>query len=281
VTAVLFGLATALAWSVTSLCSARASRIMGAAPSLALVSLFGLILCIPFAITDSRAAVALGDILWAGLSGLCNVIGLLLVYLAVRRGKVGIVAPIIATDGAVAAVIAVFAGEVLAPVALGLLALIVIGVVLTTLDLNSGDDRYPITGGFLALVIVAAVVIGVSLYSSGRVAGLVPGGWIVASARIVGVAIVTLPLLVSGRLRVAGAALPWIVITAIAEVVGYWLYVFGTRADVAVTAIIASQFAAIAAIGAYLFLGERLSRLQRLGVVVVCVAVGTLAAIQA
>jgi drug/metabolite transporter (DMT)-like permease len=109
----------------------------------------------------------------------------------------------------------------------------------------------------------------------------VPGGWIVASARIVGVAIVTMPLLLGGRLKLARAALPWIVITAIAEVVGYWMYVLGSRTDIAVTAILASQFGAVTAVGAYFFLGERLSRLQRLGVAMVCAGVGLLAWVEA
>lgn len=260
-TAVFFGLATALAWGVTSLCSARASRIMGAAPTLAFVS---------------RT-----DILWAGLAGLGNVVGLLLLYLAVRRGKVGIAAPIVATEGAIVAIIALLAGETLDPLVGGLLALVVVGVVLATLDLSPGDDQYPVTRRFLTLVILGSVAFGVGLYSGGRVAGVVPGGWIVASARIIGVAIVTVPLLVSGRLRLARAALPWIVITAIAEVVGYWAYVLGARADLAVTAILASQFGAVTAVGAYLFLGERLSRLQRIGVAAVCLGVGSLAAVQA
>ena len=280
-TAIFFGLATALAWAVTSLCSARASRITGAAPTLAFVSLFGLVVSLPFAVADWRTGVATVDILWAGLAGFGNVVGLLLLYAAVRRGKVGIAAPIVATEGAIVAVIAVLAGEALAPAAAVLLAVVVIGVVLATLDLGPGEDQYPVTRSFLALAILGSIAIGVGLYSGGRVASTVPGGWIVASSRVVGVAIVALPLLVSGRLKVARPALPWILITAIAEVAGYWMYVLGARADVAVTAVLATQFSALTAVGAYFFLGERLSPLQRIGVALVCIGVGLLAAIQA
>jgi drug/metabolite transporter (DMT)-like permease len=281
VSAIFFGFATALAWSITSLCSARASRITGAAPTLAFVSLFGLIISLPLAVADWRTGVATIDILWAGLAGLGNVLGLLLLYAAVRRGKVGIAAPIVATEGAIVAVIAVIAGEQLAPAVAALLAVVVVGVVLATLDLGPSEDQYPVTRGFLALAILGSIAFGVGLYSGGRVAGSVPGGWIVASSRVVGVAIVTLPLLLSGRLRVARAALPWIAITAIAEVVGYWMYVLGARTDVAVTAVLATQFSALTAVGAYVFLGERFSRLQRVGVALVCVGVGLLAAIEA
>jgi uncharacterized membrane protein len=281
VTAIFFGLATALAWGVTSLCSARSSRIMGAAPTLAFVSLFGLVLSLPFAVSDSRTGVAASDIVWTGLAGLGNVMGLLLLYAAVRRGKVGIAAPIVATEGAVVAVIAILAGEAVDPLVLALFVLVVTGVVLATLDLAPAEGQYPVTRRFLVLVVLASAAFGVGLYSGGRVAGIVPGGWIVASARIVGVAFVTLPLLLAGRLKLARAALPWIVITAIAEVVGYWMYVLGSRTDIAVTAILASQFGAVTAVGAYFFLGERLSRLQRIGVAMVCAGVGLLAWVDA
>jgi uncharacterized membrane protein len=281
VTAIFFGLATALAWGVTSQCSARSSRIMGAAPTLAFVSLFGLVLSLPFAVSDSRTGVATTDILWTGLAGLGNVVGLLLLYAAVRRGKVGIAAPIVATEGAVVAVIAILAGEAVDPVVLGLFVLVVSGVVMATLDLDPAEGQYPVTRRFLVLVILGSIAFGVGLYSAARVAGIVPGGWIVASARVVGVAVVTLPLLLAGRLKLARAALPWIVITAIAEVVGYWMYVLGSRADIAITAILASQFGAVTAVGAYFFLGERLSRLQRIGVAMVCAGVGLLAWVDA
>ena len=48
---------------------------------------------------------------WLAVSGVGNVAGLALVYAAVRRGKVGVVAPITSTEGAVAAVIAIALGE--------------------------------------------------------------------------------------------------------------------------------------------------------------------------
>lgn len=44
---------------------------------MAFVTLFGLILSLPFAIADWRTGVAPADILWAGLAGLGNVVELL------------------------------------------------------------------------------------------------------------------------------------------------------------------------------------------------------------
>ena len=45
------------------------------------------------------------------LPGICYVVGLQLTYAALRIGKVSIVAPIVATEGAVAALIAVALGD--------------------------------------------------------------------------------------------------------------------------------------------------------------------------
>ena len=51
--------------------------------------------------------------------------------------------------------------------------------------------------------------------------------------------------------------------------------------DVAIAAVVSSQFAALAAIGGYFLFGERLQRLQLAGVVLVAAGVTALAALQA
>lgn len=283
VTAVFFGLATAVAWAVTSLCSARASRMIGAAPTLALVSLIGLVISAPLAVLDSRAGVDPVDIGWLALAGLGNVLGLLLLYAAVRRGKVGIAAPIASTEGAIAALIAVLLGEAIAPQAVVAMAVIVIGVILATLDLSrSGDIEPSVSPSFLALVIPVALLFGIGLYAGGRVSESVPAGWLIASARVVGVLLITIPLLIRGRGRLPSprAALPWIVVTAAGEVFGYGTYILGARDSISITAVLASQFAAITAVGAYVFLGERLARVQRVGVAMVCAGAAALAIVQ-
>lgn len=64
------------------------------------------------------------------MSGLGNVSGLVLEYSALRRGKVGIVTPVASTEGAIAAVLAVVAGESLGIAQAGLLAIVALGIVL-------------------------------------------------------------------------------------------------------------------------------------------------------
>jgi drug/metabolite transporter (DMT)-like permease len=62
----------------------------------------------------------------------------------------------------------------------------------------------------------------------------------------------------------------------VGEVVGFAAFTIGARDSVAVASVLASQFAALGAIGAYLLFKERLGRLQVIGVVVLVLGVTTL-----
>ena len=65
------------------------------------------------------------------------------------------------------------------------------------------------------------------------------------------------------------------------EVLGFGAFALGARGDLAVAAVLASQFAAIAGVAAYLLFRERLSRLQICGVALVVIGVAALTAVQA
>jgi len=65
------------------------------------------------------------------------------------------------------------------------------------------------------------------------------------------------------------------------EVFGGGVYVVAASENVAIAAVVSSQFAALAALGGFLLFGERLQRLQLIGVVVVVLGVTALAALQA
>ncbi len=68
-----------------------------------------------------------------------NVVGLGCEYTAVRSGKVGIVAAIASTEGAIAAVLSAIAGEPLGRWH-AVLALIAAGIVLASLEQSEGDE---------------------------------------------------------------------------------------------------------------------------------------------
>jgi len=72
-----------------------------------------------------------------------------------------------------------------------------------------------------------------------------------------------------------------VLVAGVAEVVGFSLIGLGSRSDVAVTAVLTSQFAAVAVLGAVVLFGERLGWAQRIGVVAVAVGTALVAAVHA
>jgi drug/metabolite transporter (DMT)-like permease len=87
--------------------------------------------------------------------------------------------------------------------------------------------------------------------------------------------------MVVGRLRLTRAALPFVVAAGLAEVAGFYSYAIGARHGIAVSAVLASQFAAIAALAARVLFGERLGRARTAGVIVVALGVAAVAALRA
>jgi drug/metabolite transporter (DMT)-like permease len=278
--AVLGGLGAAVCWAGALICATRATRLIGASSVLAWVMLVGFVVTAPPAAIDGvPEGLGARELGWLALAGAGNVGGLLLEYVALRAGMVSIVAPVISTEGAVAAVLAVLAGEAVGGVTGALLGLIVLGVVLASTAPGSGGSGDPQRTA--AIAGAAALSFGVGLYATARVSEVLPLIWALIPARLVGVVAVAVPLAAVGRLRLTRAALPFVVASGLFEVLGFASYAAGSRHGIAVSAVLASQFAALAVLFAYLFFHERLTRLQLAGVAVIAVGVAVLSAVQA
>jgi drug/metabolite transporter (DMT)-like permease len=289
-----FGLVTACLWASTLLGSARAARLIGPWSTLAWVMLVGLLVAVPAVVlTGSQVSLTGSDIRNLAIAGVANSGGLVLGYAALRRGKVGVVGPIISTEGAIGAVLAVLAGDPLTALGGALLAVIAIGVVLAAVERSAdrvaaADDTRPnpdasgrsaaITAG---LAIGSALLFGINLFVTSRLATALPIAWSILPARLAGVMAVTLPLLLTRRIHLTREAVPFLVTVGLAEVAGVTTFALGARDSAPVTSVIASQFAGIAAVAAFLLFGERLRRLQVAGVVVIALGVAGLAALRA
>lgn len=276
--AVLGGLGAALAWATTMLCSARASRTIGAVPTLAWVMLVGLVPAGVAVLAAGGTAPHGSSLGWLAVSGFGNVAGLGLVYASVRHGKVGVVAPIASTEGAVAAVVAVALGEHLSAGVAISLAAAVVGVVLAA-SARGVEGRTPPAA--VAFAACAALSFGLSIYATGRVSQELSIAWAMLPARAVGVAFVSLPLLALRRLPPPRGATAFVVVTGLAEVAGFAAYAAGARHGIAIAAVLASQFAALSVLGALVLYRERLTRAQVAGIVVIAVAVAALSALRA
>ena len=310
--AIVGGLGAAILWAIATLASSRSSRLIGSRVVLAWVMIVGTIVGLPIAlVTGIPQDVAPEAPVLLLVAGLAYSGGLYLAYRALTIGKVSIVAPIVATEGAVAALIAVAVGDTLALSAGVLLALIAVGVVLSAIepardvvpagdlgfDADALDGPAPTSAGpstnlpelepaaaarrtreAVVLSVAAALIFGVGLVASGKAALLVPPIWVALASRLVGLVVVALPLVLQRRLVVTRRALPLVIISGTCEILGSALSAWGATQSIAVVAVLGSQFAAIAAIAAYVFFGERLSRTQVLGVVLIVIGVTALAA---
>ena len=282
--AILGGLGTAILWASTLLMSQRAARLIGSWSTLAWVMLVGICVTVPWILlTAPRVAFTDSQLYHLVVAGIGNSTGLLLVYTALQRGKVAVVGPIVSTEGAIGAALAILAGDPIGAATGILLVVIAIGVVFAAIEKAPGEDEPARAGPLLtaAIALAGAFLFGINLYATSRLAGEIPMAWTVLPARLAGVVGVTLPLILARRLRLVRAAVPFVVLVGLAEMAGVVTYTLGAEESAAVTAVIASQFAAIAAIVAFLAYGERLSRVQVVGVVVIAVGVGALAVSQA
>ena len=99
-------------------------------------------------------------------------------------------------------------------------------------------------------------------------------------ARVVGVVGVALPLLATRRLRLTRQAVPLVVGGGVCEVLGFASFALGARHGIAVSAVLASQFAALSALAAYVLFRERLQRVQLVGVTAIVAGVALLTVIQ-
>jgi drug/metabolite transporter (DMT)-like permease len=281
--AIVGGLGAALVFATVTLCNSRSSRIIGPSQLLAWVMLIGLAITGPLVVAkgvpEGLDAEAAG---WMAVAGIGNVVGLLFAYSALRVGKVGIVAPMVSAQGAIAALIAIIAGEQVGADVAILLAVVAIGISLAAIapDEDRGPDQ-TISSRAPAYAIGAAVAIGWSLYAVGRVSIALPVVWALLPSSVLGVIAVTVPVILRSGLRMTREVLPLVLISGGFEVAGFALYAFGARHGIAVSAVLSSQFAAIAAVAAYILFRERLSGVQLAGVAVIVAGVGTLAGVQA
>src|SRR6266545_6839892 len=281
--AVVSGFGAALVFATVTLCNSRTARMIGPEQLLAWVMLIGIAITAPLALARGTPGGLDNEALgWMAVAGVGNVVGLLFAYSALRVGKVGVVAPLVSTQGAIAALIAIVAGEQVAPGVGVLLGVIAIGIWLAaaTQEQGGGDqERQPTKATFYGLG--AAVAIGWSLYAISQVSIGLPVVWALLPSRLVGVLAVTIPLALRSGLRMTRQALPLVLVAGVGEVAGFALFALGARHGIAVTAVLSSQFAAIAAIAAYFLFRERLSRVQLAGVAVIVAGVGALSGVQA
>ncbi|MBS1881443.1 MAG: EamA family transporter [Actinobacteria bacterium] len=284
IAAVGLGLAAALCWGVSSLCAAPASRLAGPWQAILWMSLITTMLAGAFAFAFDGVPKGPGsDWVLLTIAGLAFAASLVCWLGCLREGSISSVVPIVACDGAFAAVLAVALGEslsVLLLVGLGLmvasLALVVVeGGKATTesqyLDPGTGSRRKAVT-----LAAGAAVTYGIVFLAGGRAYGVDPL-WAVVVVRAIPLALALAVCLYRRSFLPPRSAWIWILICGVVDGIGWTAYLLGARHSLAVAAVVSSQYAAVAVLGGVVVLGERLGRRELVGIAALVAAAGIVA----
>jgi drug/metabolite transporter (DMT)-like permease len=275
------GLITAVLWGTSSVAAARASRLVGADVALAWAYVTGLLAVLPVAAATGLPSFDAGTAAWTALAAVTAVSSLFLLYAALQRGPVVLVAPITASQGGVAALVAVALGERLGMLAGVGLFIVMLGMY-AVMRRPRGVVAAPHPTTAVVLAGVCAAIAGVALYSSAQAGESLGAAWLLTILRTAGVLGLSIPLVVSRRLRAPRPASRLVVFCGLADTVAYASYVVAaTESGVAVPAVIGSQFAAVSVLIGMTAMGERLTRLQLGGIVGILAGVAVVTGSQA
>ncbi len=205
--------------------------------------------------------------LFGALGGLCGAIGLALLYHALSIGKMGVVSPITAVLAAALPVgIGVGRGEHFTVwEALGM-AIALIAVVLISLS-HEPDGRLEFSTTGVKEAIASGIVLG-GFYTFLALAGKDAGVYPLLSARIASTLFLALAALVSRNSIVPlRASLPIIVLAGAIDMTANGLYLYAAYAGyLSVAAVLTSLYPASTVFLARAVLGERLAKIQKIGV---------------
>jgi drug/metabolite transporter (DMT)-like permease len=278
---VLLATITAVTWGSISVLEARISRALGGQSALAWVFAVGLVAILPIALFHGFPHASAGAWAWAMVSAVCSLAGLALMFTGLQYGRVGLVTATISVQGAFASIYAAIGGESLHPLSVVAIAVSAVG----TFVLMSGDGGLqapPRERRGILLALGAACFTGLSLFAASRGGSGIGADWVLVCIRLSSVAMVLVPLAATRRLKSPRGVIRPVIVAGIGEIVAFGAYIEASnRIGVAVPAVIASQFALIAATTGWLVLGERLGRRQLAGAGAILAGVTALTILQA
>jgi drug/metabolite transporter (DMT)-like permease len=273
-----FGLATALLWGILALTSARAARSDGPWVSLAAYLVFGCLVSVPAALATGLPDAPASDWAWAAGTGAIVAAASLCWLAAISTGKVSLVTPIVATDGAIAALISIGLGEELGQGVGAALAVIVLGVVLVSA--RGGIHIHGEGSARTVLIAIGAAVTFGLTFVTGAQPEELNALWVVAVGRVVALAIALPVALSRGSIRPSRSALPFIAITGAFDVLGFAAFIQGAQTSLAIASVVASQYVVVAVLGGVVAFHERLTGLQVAGILATIGGVTALAILQ-
>jgi len=229
------------------------------------------------------------DLVWGGVSGSAGGLGIALLYRALATGRMSVVAPVTAVCAIIIPVaVGALLGERLSPMVLAGVALAMGAIVLIGQEEDrraehgaaaQGGARRAAIDRSLAYALAAGVAIGAFYVCLGRT-GADAGLWPLLAARVVSVSGFVVVAVVGRRsLRLGAGSRGIVLVAGLLDVTANALYLLAVRQGMmSVVATLSSLYPASTVLLAHLVLGERLRRVQAVGLGAAAVAVVMIAA---
>jgi drug/metabolite transporter (DMT)-like permease len=278
VAAVLLSLASSLAFGLADyfggVLSRRAALLavvfLSQAAGLAVIGVLVLLRAEPFPGTDILP--------WTTLASIAGTAGIACLYGGLATGVMSVVAPIASTAAVIPVVVGAIRGETPSPLQNAGIALALGGVLLASrAPTAAGVGRRFARGAGLG--ILAAIFLGLFLVTFDQAAEPDPY-WATLIGRAGSTFLLALAVLATRpSLRLGGPTLALVAFVGVLDVLGNTLFaVASTKGLVGVVSVLSSLYPVVTVALARALLGERLNRLQALGVAAAFAGVGLIAA---
>jgi drug/metabolite transporter (DMT)-like permease len=224
---------------------------------------FGLMAMLLMALFVGEAIPPRKDLLWGAIAGITGAFGIAALYKGLAIGRMGIVAPVASVVTAIIPVLVALTTEGL-PSATQMLGFV---VALVSIWFVARPDGNVDTYRGLGLALAAGVFFGLFLVS-GQQAGHHAVFWPMVAARLASTMLMaTIALFTFGARGPLKSALVAIVCSGLLDSAGNALFIAATRhGRLDIAAVLSSLYPASTVILARVFLQERISRLQSLGI---------------
>ena len=271
------GLIAALCWGVHDICVRYVSQRTGIMAAISTVLIFGALLLTPVCIYFGNwADLTMPAVVNSVLSGGIFALAAIALYRAFAIGPVRLVAPIVGSYPILSVALAIWSGEPVSALHIFAVVLIIIGIsIVAQGDSNTGSGERQI-----AIIWAAASAVGFfGSFALGQAAAALgaelPVIWLTRMAAIAAILCIALPFPIN--LKPNRSQLPLLAAMGVLDAVALAVVIYaGTQDSSAFASVTASIFGLVTVILAWVFLKEKMTGLQWIGVFIVFLSIGFL-----
>lgn len=260
---IILGLFAALAWGAADFNGGIASKRSNPYGVVAVAHTISLGVLLILVLITGEAIPPWQDWLWAGLAGLCGGVGLMILYRALAQGRMSVAAPV---SGLLAAALPVTVG-IFSEGSPGAWILLGFALALSAVWLISGGGTLSLHSADLGQPVIAGLAFGGFLIFINRASGT-SLLWPLIAVRIVSV--------ISLLGYATATRQPWfpkreslipLILSSLLDTIGNAAYALSARTGrLDVAAVLSSLYPGATVLLAWVFLKERISRIQAIGV---------------